>query len=529
MTIAATQGERATMMRGSKIRIYPNQHQAQMLDLWRRRTINLWNLLLSLEQAAYSGENTRSKLGWRSIWAQVMEDSHAEAARVAREGKQRKDGSFSKAPGERKEPPPLDDTMLAKIRRQWQAEVDPETGKPASARLFIWEHDLQKVMARLKQVPRTEWIADLPSHAAQAVVKDLIRALQAMLRERKKRIGGDGGRDTGFPKFKKSRYAAGSVYLANTQLFFDFEHNRVKFPNGVGAMCCEIPITIRLDAQSADWKPKLMGGRAWREGEKWFLSCQWEIRKPPELPKTGRTAGVKIAASVLLTTYDDRGQTKEYFMPPPDQKLVALHQRAGRKLSRVLVAQKQREKKISENGYSQRRARRLADRNVSARPLRLRRSKMFFEASARLAELEAAQRNARDDFLHKTTTEIAQRFDAIAVQKMEVAEMMKKPSAREVTSKPKRKREPDFNQIAHRLVRMSTEDREPVSVPTNSEISRVMAEMGRRGGKIGGRNRANALTPERRREIALEAARKRWKDAPKRLLKAPKAAKRKRA
>lgn len=431
MAIAETRDERATMMRGSKIRIYPNQRQAQMLDLWRRRAINLWNLLLSLEQAAYSGENTRSKLGWRSIWAQVMEESHAEAVRVARDGKQRKDGSFSKAPGERKEPPPLDDMMLAKIRRQWQAEIDPETGEPASARLFIWEHELQKIMARLKQVPRTEWIADLPSHAAQAVVKDLIKALQAMLRERKKRVGGEGGRDTGFPKFKKSRYAAGSVYFANTQLFFDFEHNRVKFPNGVGQMCCEIPITIRLDAQSAGWKPKLMGGRAWREGEKWFLSCQWEIRKPPELPKTGRTAGIKIAASILLTTYDDRGQTREFTMPPQDPHLVAQHRRAGQRLALILGGQKKKEAKLKARKLWQQEKAVAAGKTVKplGRP-RVKRSAAFFAAAARLANLEATQRNARDDFLHKLTTNVVHAFDAISVQKMEVAELMKKPSAR---------------------------------------------------------------------------------------------------
>jgi transposase len=203
-----------------------------------------------------------------------------------------------------------------------------------------------------------------------------------------------------------------------------------------------------------------MGGRAWREGEKWFLSCQWQMPQPAPLPKTGRTAGVKIAASVLLTTYDDRGQTKEYFMPPPDKKLVALHQRTGRKLSRVLVAQKKREKKIAENGYSQRRAKRLASRNVTARPLRLRRSKTFFETSARLADLEAEQRNARDDFLHKTTTEIVHRFDAISVQKMDVAEMMKKPSTRarrrlakklkqEDGGKPKRDLKPVRKMLRH--------------------------------------------------------------------------------
>ena len=74
-------------------------------------------------------------------------------------------------------------------------------------------------------------------------------------------------------------------------------------------------------------------------------------------------------------------------------------------------------------------------------------------------------------------------------------------------SKPKRPK--DINQLAHQLVQESTEqkDERPVS---KSEISRVMAEMGRKGGKIGGKRRLDTLTPERRAEIALQAARTRW-------------------
>jgi hypothetical protein len=46
--------------------------------------------------------------------------------------------------------------------------------------------------------------------------------------------------------------------------------------------------------------------------------------------------------------------------------------------------------------------------------------------------------------------------------------------------------------------------------PNASEISRVMAALGRRGGKIGGKNRAKALSKSQRSEIALKAARARW-------------------
>jgi hypothetical protein len=41
-------------------------------------------------------------------------------------------------------------------------------------------------------------------------------------------------------------------------------------------------------------------------------------------------------------------------------------------------------------------------------------------------------------------------------------------------------------------------------------ISEVMSAFGHKGGKIGGKRRMQTLTPERRREIASQAARKRW-------------------
>ena len=58
---------------------------------------------------------------------------------------------------------------------------------------------------------------------------------------------------------------------------------------------------------------------------------------------------------------------------------------------------------------------------------------------------------------------------------------------------------------------MSTEEKGPVLIPNQSEISRVMAEMGRRGGRVGGRMRAANMTPEERSNAAALAARARWK------------------
>lgn len=79
----------------------------------------------------------------------------------------------------------------------------------------------------------------------------------------------------------------------------------------------------------------------------------------------------------------------------------------------------------------------------------------------------------------------------------------------------KPRRPSDFNQLAHLLVRESTEETQSdlplVSRPAISPlVSRVMAQMGSKGGKIGGKRRLVTMTPEQRSQVASDAARVRW-------------------
>jgi hypothetical protein len=67
----------------------------------------------------------------------------------------------------------------------------------------------------------------------------------------------------------------------------------------------------------------------------------------------------------------------------------------------------------------------------------------------------------------------------------------------------------DTVQNARRVVLESVGEFEEVTVSTNL-VSQVMAAMGRKGGKIGGKRRLVTLTPERRQEIGRQAAEKRW-------------------
>jgi hypothetical protein len=74
------------------------------------------------------------------------------------------------------------------------------------------------------------------------------------------------------------------------------------------------------------------------------------------------------------------------------------------------------------------------------------------------------------------------------------------------TTKPKRL---DPVQNARRVVLESVGQSETVTVSL-SLVSQVMAAMGRKGGKTGGKNRMALLSQEERTEMGRRAAEKRW-------------------
>ena len=80
---------------------------------------------------------------------------------------------------------------------------------------------------------------------------------------------------------------------------------------------------------------------------------------------------------------------------------------------------------------------------------------------------------------------------------------------------PKRIRKPklDTVQNARRVVLASVGEPDALPetpAPSKSVISQVMAEMGRKGGRIGGKRRLETLSDRRRSQIAKDAARARW-------------------
>jgi hypothetical protein len=81
------------------------------------------------------------------------------------------------------------------------------------------------------------------------------------------------------------------------------------------------------------------------------------------------------------------------------------------------------------------------------------------------------------------------------------------------TSRPKRPPGLDVVQNARRVVLASVGDFDPdmPAAPAHpSLISQVMAEMGRKGGRIGGKRRMETMTSRERSAVAKKAAKARW-------------------
>lgn len=79
--------------------------------------------------------------------------------------------------------------------------------------------------------------------------------------------------------------------------------------------------------------------------------------------------------------------------------------------------------------------------------------------------------------------------------------------------RPRLKRPRDPFQFAKLIGDIATGQVEDVAPPSKADEGKDPAAMalGRKGGLKGGRARADSLTPEERKKIAQEAAKKRWR------------------
>ena len=76
----------------------------------------------------------------------------------------------------------------------------------------------------------------------------------------------------------------------------------------------------------------------------------------------------------------------------------------------------------------------------------------------------------------------------------------------------KQERPKGVSEWAHHIVSVSTRgEKDSIEPPTKAQVSLLMAELGRKGGKKGGKRRLETMTPEERKAVAIKAAKARWK------------------
>jgi putative transposase len=226
-------------------------------------------------------------------------------------------------------------------------------------------------LAKVKDLKRTNpYAADIHSHILQGVVSDLDKAFQAFFRRIK------AGETPGYPRFK-GRNRLDSFGLKELGNGFKIDGRRLKV-SGMGR------IAVR-------WHRPLEGQiktlRIKRKAGKWFacFACEME---PTPLPETGLEVGIDVGLHHLLATSD--GETVE------NPRWYREGQAKLRILQRT-VSRRQR------GGSNRRKA-----------VLQLQRQ------SERIA-------NRRKDFLKNTAHDLVTRYDRIALEDLQVSNMVRNP------------------------------------------------------------------------------------------------------
>ena len=258
---------------------------------------------------------------------------------------------------------------LARCQERYEAE-----GKWYSA------IDLHKLWNVVKKAdPALAWWGENSKCSYQEAFRDLDRALRDFTASRK-------GRRVGFPRFKKRGKC------------------RDSFRFGSGVMrCCGAAVTLprlgavgthestrKLARRVDNGTARILSATVSRTAQRWFVSFTVEVDRavPGRHARPGSVIGVDLGVKALLTGVDDRGHVVTVSGPKALRSALRRLRRACRAHSRT------------EPGSASRR-----------------------KSAARLARIHARVRNVRAGALHKTTTDLARRYETVVAEDLNVAGM----------------------------------------------------------------------------------------------------------
>jgi len=238
------------------------------------------------------------------------------------------------------------------------------------------------VEAEKKQDPALAWWGENSKCAYQEAFRDLDRALKDFITSKK---GQRKGKRLGFPRFKKRGRCKDSFRLTGVMRCAGAT---VTLPR-LGVIRTH-ESTRKLARRREDGTARILSATVSRTAQRWFVSFTAEVERqiPQQHAHPGSAIGIDLGVKTLLTGADDQGNVIEIAGRKPLNATLRKLRRASRQHSR------------RQPGSANRR-----------------------KSAARLARVHARAAHVRADTLHKATTDLARRYEAVIVEDLNVAGM----------------------------------------------------------------------------------------------------------
>lgn len=264
------------------------------------------------------------------------------------------------------------------LRWLWNAALAEQRARHARGEKYASYADMCKWLTAWRNAPGTAWLAEGPVHPQQQVLKRLDEAYQRFF-----------AKSGGFPAFKKRGDEPGLRFPDAKQIELDQPVGRIKLPK-LGWVRMRLSRPVAGTVRNVSVVPEGAGPHA-----RWFASIQVEVNETIEALGTAPTLGIDLGLAAFAAT-------SEGVLVEP---LKALAKQARRlKHAQRAVARKKK-------GSANRR-----------------------KAVNRLGALHRRIAHQRADWLHKLTTELADRHAVIALENLKVASMS--ASARGTAAQP---------------------------------------------------------------------------------------------
>jgi putative transposase len=172
-------------------------------------------------------------------------------------------------------------------------------------------------LARLKHAAGTEWLAEADSNALLVALKELDRAYRAFFRRAKN------GGPPGFPKYRSKK--GRSSYTSRKNIKREnimIEDSAIKLPK-LGRVRCRVSRRPEGRILSASVFQSPSG--------KYFVSVCCTDVNPRSLPKTGKTAELKLGITPLVTSSDGFASENPRYFEKSEKKIARLSRRLSRK------------------------------------------------------------------------------------------------------------------------------------------------------------------------------------------------------